>query len=76
MQYCFDPQYPPSRTQLPGRRFIFVDPDPVGFSQLEDFFVSHKFQLVGGLVGLVAFVAALIFGLCVVAVFVTIWHRD
>jgi Lysophospholipase catalytic domain len=65
LQYCYDPQNPPSRAELPGRRFQFVDPDPVGFSLLEDFFTWNKFKLVGGLIGLIAFISALIFGLCV-----------
>ncbi|KAF4620337.1 hypothetical protein D9613_000636 [Agrocybe pediades] len=58
-QYCFDPQNPPSRSELPNRKQVFVDPDPQGISKLESFVGDNKLKLVGGLIGLVAFIALL-----------------
>jgi len=68
-QYCFDPQNPPSESELPNRKLGFVDPDPIGLAQLEDFFAYSKFKLIGGLIGLVAFIGILIYGLCVLFAF-------
>lgn len=62
-QYCYDPQDPPSKSELPNRRFIFVDPDPEGISKLQLFFDDNKFKLIGGLIGLLAFIAVLSFAL-------------
>jgi hypothetical protein len=64
-QYCYDPQNPPSVSELPGRKFQFVDPQPEGLDQLADFFDYTKYKLVGGLVGLIILIVILIFGLCV-----------
>jgi lysophospholipase len=64
-QYCFDPQNPPSQSELPNRKLVFVDPDPVGIDQVEDFLADDKYKLVGGLIGLSLFVGLMIFGLCV-----------
>jgi hypothetical protein len=36
---------------------------------LEDFFAYSKFKLIGGLIGLVAFIGILIYGLCVLFAF-------
>ncbi|KAJ3853028.1 phospholipase B [Lentinula lateritia] len=59
-QYCFDPQNPPSLSEVPNRKQIFVDPDPQG---LENFLSENKNKLIGGVVGLVVFIALLIGGL-------------
>ncbi|KAF8071892.1 phospholipase B [Lyophyllum atratum] len=62
-QYCFNPQKPPSKAELPGRKQAFVDPDPQGLGKLGNFFSRNKFALIGGLVGLVALIGAMIGGL-------------
>ncbi|KAG6917429.1 hypothetical protein DXG01_002515 [Tephrocybe rancida] len=62
-QYCYDPQNPPSRFELPGRKLQFVDPDPEGFGKLGNFFSRNKFALIGGLAGLVVLLGLMIGGL-------------
>lgn len=62
-RYCFDPATPPSKSQLPNRRLEFVDPDPQGFTRLGGFFFNNRFALIGGLAGLLVFIAGLVFGL-------------
>ncbi|THV07356.1 phospholipase B [Dendrothele bispora CBS 962.96] len=59
-QYCFDPQNPPSKDALPGRKFDFVDPDPQGVDRLTGFLGSNGKKLIGGLVGLVVLIGVLI----------------
>lgn len=61
-RYCYDPRNPPSRDELPNRKQVFKDPDPVG---LTNFLAKNKFRFVGGLVGLVVLIAVLIGGLLV-----------
>ncbi|KAG5716751.1 Lysophospholipase 3 [Termitomyces sp. T112] len=62
-QYCFDPENPPSRSELPGRKQVFVDPDPQGLGKVDNFFTKNMSALIGGLVGLVVFLGFLIGGL-------------
>ncbi|KAJ7209506.1 phospholipase B [Mycena pura] len=62
-QYCYDPQNPPSQSELPNRKFVLVDPDPEGLSKIEGFLGSSKIKLIGALIGLVVFVAVLCGGL-------------
>ncbi|KAG7090814.1 hypothetical protein E1B28_009898 [Marasmius oreades] len=62
-QYCFDPQHPPSLSQVPNRKLQFVDPDPQGVAQLSGFFAVNKFKLIGGLIGLIVFIGLVIGGL-------------
>ncbi|EFI28204.1 phospholipase B [Coprinopsis cinerea okayama7 len=62
-RYCYDPQNPPSKSQLPNRKLEFVDPDPQGFDRLGGFFHRNRFALIGGLIGLIVFIAGLIVGL-------------
>ncbi|KAF9071127.1 phospholipase B [Rhodocollybia butyracea] len=59
-QYCFNPEAPPSLSEVPDRQQLFVDPDPQG---LVDFLSANKFKLIGGLVGLIVFIALLVGGL-------------
>lgn len=59
-QYCFDPQNPPSKSQLPNRKLAFVDPEPQGAAKVGGFFERNKGGLIGGFVGLFAFTGALI----------------
>ncbi|KAJ6586847.1 phospholipase B [Mycena vulgaris] len=62
-QYCFDPLHPPSQSELPNRKLTFKDPTPQGLSKVEGFLGTNKFKLLGGLIGLVVFIAALSGGL-------------
>ncbi|KAF9502000.1 phospholipase B [Pleurotus eryngii] len=62
-QYCFDPQNPPSKSALPGRKLAFVDPDPQGLTKVNGFLSSNMYKLIGGLAGLVGFLFVLILGL-------------
>ncbi|TFK44639.1 phospholipase B [Crucibulum laeve] len=62
-QYCYDPQNPPNKSELPNRKLQFVDPDPQGLTKLSDFFQTNKLKLLGGLSGLIAFIALLVGGL-------------
>jgi len=59
-QYCYDPQNPPSRSELPNRKQTFKDPDPMG---LTNFLAKNEFNFVGGLVGLVVLIIVLVGGL-------------
>lgn len=69
-QYCYDPQNPPSKDELPNRKLNFVDPDPQGLTKVEGFLGDNKFKLIGGLIGLVVFIGLLTAGL-----YVTSLHR-
>ncbi|KAJ7925224.1 phospholipase B [Mycena leptocephala] len=62
-QYCFDPQNPPSQSELPNRKLVFKDPTPQGLTKVEGFLGSNKLKLLGGLIGLVVFLAVLSGGL-------------
>ena len=66
LQYCYDPQNPPSSAELPNRHLQFVDPDPVGLDQLEDFLDYSRYKLMGGFIGLFMFMFMSGFGLYVV----------
>ncbi|KAJ8507916.1 hypothetical protein ONZ45_g9769 [Pleurotus djamor] len=57
------PTRPPSKSQLPGRKLAFVDPDPQGLTKVGGFLSSNMYKLIGGLAGLVGFLFVLIFGL-------------
>jgi lysophospholipase len=59
-QYCFDPNSPPSSSELPGRKQAFVNPDPEGVSKVTTFLEKDKFPLIGGLIALIAVIAALV----------------
>ncbi|OCH93717.1 phospholipase B [Obba rivulosa] len=58
--YCFDPSDPPSSDELPGRKLVFVDPQPTGFSKIEDLFKDHKAAWIGGGVALIFVLIGLI----------------
>jgi len=60
-QYCFDPQNPPSSSEIVGRKYTFVDPDPQGVSKVEGFLSKSKVPLIVGLVLLVLVIVASIF---------------
>ncbi|KXN90656.1 Lysophospholipase 2 [Leucoagaricus sp. SymC.cos] len=58
-QYCYDPQNPPSRDELPNRSQTFKDPDPHGLS---NFLTKNEFNFIGAAIGLVVLIAVLIGG--------------
>ncbi|KAJ6472715.1 phospholipase B [Mycena vitilis] len=62
-QYCYDPKHPPSQSELPNRKLVYKDPTPQGLTKIEVFLESNKFKLIGGLIGLIGFVALLSVGL-------------
>jgi lysophospholipase len=65
-QYCYDPLHPPSSSELPpNRKFVLVDPDPQGLSQITTFLSAHKGPLIGGLVGFLLAIGVLTGILCV-----------
>lgn len=59
-QYCYDPNNPPSASEIVGRRLQFVDPDPQGISRVEGFLSRDKIGLIVGLLVLVLVVTAAI----------------
>ncbi|KAI5118461.1 hypothetical protein M0805_006280 [Coniferiporia weirii] len=59
-QYCFDQSNPPSESEIVGRKYQFVDPDPQGISKVEDFLSEHKVPIIVGSVALVIVIAAAI----------------
>ncbi|KAK0441140.1 lysophospholipase catalytic domain-containing protein, partial [Armillaria borealis] len=56
-QYCFDPTNPPTQSELPNRKYVFVDPDS------ESYFQRHKAAIIGGVVGGVVALIIIIAGL-------------
>lgn len=64
-QYCFNSSNPPSQTEIVGRKYAFVDPDPQGVSKVEGFLGEHKTPLIVGLVFLVLTIIVIVFGLYV-----------
>ena len=62
-QYCYDPQNPPSRSELIGRKEQFVDPDPRGLARVGGFLSRARVGLIVGCVMLVLTMFALAFGM-------------
>lgn len=58
-QYCFDPNNLTSASELPGRKFNFVNPDPQGVTALSSFLSRSKAGLILGFVALLLVVAGL-----------------
>jgi len=58
-QYCFDSNNLTSASELPNRKFAFVNPDPVGASSLTGFLSQSKTAFILGFFGLVLVVAGL-----------------
>ncbi|KAG8213909.1 phospholipase B [Butyriboletus roseoflavus] len=49
-QYCYDPSNPPSASELPGRNYVYSDPDPSGLDKVEEFLSRDKGAIIGGAV--------------------------
>ncbi|KAG2057574.1 hypothetical protein BDR06DRAFT_969345 [Suillus hirtellus] len=67
-QYCYDPNNLPSLSELPGRKFIFVDPDPSGLQKVPRWLEGHKSLLAG-------LIAAIIAGIAGIVGFIFWWRR-
>ncbi|KAG0707370.1 phospholipase B [Suillus ampliporus] len=59
-QYCYDPSNPPSSSELPGRQFLFVDPDLGGLDKVEAWLSSNKGALAGCIVAVVVVIAGIV----------------
>lgn len=59
-QYCYDPNYPPSVQELPGRNYVFSNPDPGGVTKVNKFLSSNKGSIIGGVVAVVCVAAGAI----------------
>lgn len=62
-QYCYNPQSLTSKSDIPERKFVFVDPDPQGLDRQLGFFADNKFKLLGGLIGLIILLGLMVGGL-------------
>ena len=72
-QYCYSSAYPPSRDEIVGRKYAFVDPDPQGLSKVTKFLGRNKLAIGLGVGGLVAVVAVAVFFLWVTSSFLVAW---
>ncbi|KAF8524875.1 phospholipase B [Hysterangium stoloniferum] len=59
-QYCYDPKNPPSAAEIPGRKMVFVDPDPSRLTKAEQFVEQHGVPLFVG----IGVALALLIGVC------------
>ncbi len=64
-QYCFDLNNLTSSSDLPNRKFNFVNPDPQGISAVSSFLSRSKVGLFVGFIALLLVVAGLSTFLCV-----------
>ncbi|KAI0268896.1 phospholipase B [Gloeopeniophorella convolvens] len=58
-QYCYDPSNKTSVSELPGRKLVFVDPDPQGASAVEGFLSHSKLPIALGFAGAIVVIAAI-----------------
>ncbi|KAL4078419.1 lysophospholipase catalytic domain-containing protein [Scleroderma yunnanense] len=59
-QYCYDPSNPPSVSEVPGRNYVFSNPDPGGVTKVKKFLSSNKGTIIGSVVAVVCVVAGAI----------------
>ena len=62
-QYCFNPDSPPDKSAIVGRKYEFKDPDPQGVAKVQGFFSRHKAPIIAGIVILAVIIIASIFAL-------------
>lgn len=55
-QYCYDPNNPPSASALPGRDYVYTNPDPGGISKVEAFLAQDKGAIIGGVIAVVVLI--------------------
>jgi lysophospholipase len=56
LQYCYDPNNPPSVSAVPGRDYVYSDPDPSGLDKVEEFLKRDKGPIIGGAIAVVVLV--------------------
>ncbi|KAH7888717.1 phospholipase B [Phlebopus sp. FC_14] len=59
-QYCYDPTNLPSASELPGRSYIFTNPDPGGVHKVAQFLNREKGVIIGVAVTVVFLIAGII----------------
>ncbi|KAG1895501.1 phospholipase B [Suillus fuscotomentosus] len=59
-QYCYDPNNLTSLSELPGRTFIFEDPDPSGLEKVAQWLEGDKSLLAGSIVGIIVGIAGIV----------------
>ncbi|KAG2119615.1 phospholipase B [Suillus discolor] len=67
-RYCYDPNNLPSRSELPDRQLVFVNPDPSGLQKVEQWLEGDKSLLAG-------FIVAIIVGIAGIVGFIFWWRR-
>ena len=65
MQYCYDPNQPPSASEVPSRDYVYKNPDPGGVNKVEEFLSRNKDAIIGGAVGVSVLIASGIAFMCV-----------
>ncbi|EIW83246.1 FabD lysophospholipase-like protein [Coniophora puteana RWD-64-598 SS2] len=67
-QYCYNPNAPPPPSSVPGRQTVFEQPLPLGgIPQVEYWVKTHKAELAGIVLGVVAFIGGAIGGISILA---------
>jgi lysophospholipase len=59
-QYCYNPNDLPSESELPGRQFVFVDPDPGGLQKVEQWLIDNKGALAGYIIAMIVVIAGIV----------------
>ncbi|KAH7910589.1 phospholipase B [Hygrophoropsis aurantiaca] len=59
-QYCYNSSDPPNVSELPRRDYTFSDPDPDAYNKVVQFLKTHVGALVGLVIGVLAFIGAVI----------------
>jgi lysophospholipase len=59
-QYCYDPNNLPSNSELPGREFVFVDPDLGGLQKVEQWLKNNKGALAGFIAAVIVAIAGIV----------------
>ncbi|KAG2150555.1 phospholipase B [Suillus clintonianus] len=59
-QYCYDPNNPPSQSELPGRQFAFVNPDLGGLQKVTQWLEENKGRLAGIIVTVILVIAGIV----------------
>lgn len=52
-QYCYDPSDPPSASELPGRDYVYSNPDPSGWDKVAAFLSRNEGAIIGGVMAVV-----------------------
>ena len=71
-QYCYDPNDPPSASELPGRDYVYSNPDPSGLDEVESFLSQNKGSIIGGALAVAFLIGGGIAFMCVCSC-VVVW---